>query len=224
MRIEKIEPGPGGISLTVRLSEDEGRELNVGLEVESRAWEATLRDRVRDSHTLDEVRQLQAALESSRQEFTGLQQTEHNLRDEWRKLLEAGSAPNCYEKKLATTHTNAGIVKTRISELESLIATRTWAAGSEIAQLQTDLMHECYGAHEQERADLEAVFFSVAGDLIKKLVRHRRLAEARGHSMQALRRRVSEGLTDELLRELLAEPAENQSSETEARKRGQVRF
>jgi hypothetical protein len=54
MRIEKIEPGSGGISLTVRLSEDEGRELNVGLEAESRAWEATLRDRVRDSHTLVE--------------------------------------------------------------------------------------------------------------------------------------------------------------------------
>ena len=201
MRIEKIESGPGGISLTVRLSEDEGQELNVGLEAEARAWQATLRDRIRDAHTLDGVRQLQAALASSRQELAELQQTEQGLRDEWRKLLEAGSATPGYDKKLATVLTNAGIVKGRISELETRIVTRTSLAGSEIAQLQTDLMHELYGTQEQERARLEAAFFSVAGDLIKKIVRHRKLAEARGHSMQAFRHRANKGLTDELLRQ-----------------------
>jgi hypothetical protein len=206
MRIEKIERGPGGISLTVRLSEDEGKELNVGLEAESRAWQVTLRDRVRDAQTLDGVRQLQAALEASRQEFAELQQTEQRLRDEWRTLLEAGSATHGYDKKLATVLTNAGIVKGRISELEARVPTRTSLAGSEIAQLLTDLMHEFHAAQEQERARLEAAFFSVAGDLIKKLVRHRKLAEARGHSMQAFRHRANKGLTDELLRDFLAEP------------------
>lgn len=208
MRIERIDSGPGGPRLLVALSEDESRELNAGLEAESRAWQVTLRDRVRDAHTLDGVQQLQAALESSRQEFAELQQKEHNLRDEWRKLLlEAGSVTNDYEKKLATVLTNAGIAKGRIHELEALLVTRIALAGSKIAELQTDLMHEFYGAQEQERAQLEAAFFSVAGDLIKKLVRHRKLALARGHSMQAFRRRVNEGRIDDLVQQFLTEPA-----------------
>jgi hypothetical protein len=202
MRIEKIESGPGGTRLIVALNEDEGRELNVGLEAESHAWQVTLRDRVREAHTLDGVRQLQAALESSRQELAELRQTEQNLRDEWRKLLETGSAANAYEKKLAAVLTNAGTVQGRIRELERLLATRTSLAGSEIAELQTDLMHELYGAQEQERVQLEAAFFSVAGDLVKKLVRHRKLAEARGHNMQRFRRMATQRPISELVKQL----------------------
>jgi hypothetical protein len=67
-------------------------------------------------------------------------------------------------------------------------------------------MHEFYAAQKQERAELEVVFVSVAGDLIKKLVRLKKLSEARGHSMQAFRRRANHDQAGELVRQFLAEP------------------
>jgi hypothetical protein len=202
MRLE-VESGPGGVRLIVALSEIEGKELNAGLEPESRAWQTSFRDRIREAHLLDAVQQFEKTLEASRRELEELLQGEEKLRDERRRLLESGSNINGIEKRLATTRSNCVLVRERCRELESLVATRTSLAASEISESHGELMAELYATQEQQRTELEQAFLSVAGDLIKKLVRHRKLSEMRGHSLQAFRRRVTEGQSSELIRPML---------------------
>jgi hypothetical protein len=64
-------------------------------------------------------------------------------------------------------------------------------------------MQELYAAQEQERAQLQAAFFSAAADLIKKMIRLKKLSESRGLSMQRWRRLTSDGLNSDLVRQML---------------------
>jgi hypothetical protein len=57
MRIEQ-EAGPRGTKFMVVLSEPEALNLNESLEAESRAWQATFRDRVKAAGSLNAVKQL----------------------------------------------------------------------------------------------------------------------------------------------------------------------
>jgi hypothetical protein len=207
MRLELVSD-PAGCRLIVHLAEHEAKSLNVGLEAESHAWRATFRDRIRDAHLLDGIRQLETALASSRKELEDLAQSERTLQAERRKVLEAGSSPNGVEKKIINAQMSVGVLKGRIGELESLLTSRISLAGSEIGEQHLELMTELYATQEQQKAEMEAQFLAVAGELIQKMVRHRKVCEGRGHSLQSFKRRMGEG-TNELVRQFLAaEPAE----------------
>lgn len=213
MRIE-VSSGPAGTSLIVKLGETEWRDLAAGLETESRAWQESFRERVRDARILDGLRELETALASSRLELEEISQSELVLKAERRKLLEAGSATNGCEKKLGALLNQGNIVKGRIAELESIIASRIALAGTALAEEHDQMMQEMYAAKEKERTELEAEFFEQAGPIILKLLRLSRLSEARGHSLQAFRRRLSEGKTSELVKQFLDESAEMAAAAT----------
>jgi hypothetical protein len=214
VRIE-IESGPGGTRLIVLLGEVEGRELNAGLESESRQWQTVFRDRVKEAGTLNGLRQMEAALATSREELAELAQTEASLREERRKGLEVGSSSlSGIEKKLAGVLASIGMMKGRITELQTLVAQRTTLAGAEISELQSDVMQEFYLAQEKEKAETQAAFFAVAGDLVTKMVRQRKLSESRGRDMQRWRRVAGDGLNDNIVRQLLAEPVQELAEAT----------
>jgi hypothetical protein len=120
---------------------------------------------------------------------------------------EAGSATNGCEKKLAALLTNASIVRGRVSELEKLLQSRIALAGSAIGELHTEFMMELDAVKERQKAELEGQLLAIAGELVQKLVRLRKVSEGRGLSLQRFRRQVSEGHTGELVRQYLAEPA-----------------
>jgi hypothetical protein len=219
MRLE-IVSDPGGTRLLVHLAEHEGKALNVGLEAEATAWQATFRDRIREAGLLGSIRQLESSLHASRLELQDLIAHEQTLRAERRKQLEQGAALNGVEKKLAATLTNAGIVKSLITELESLLAARSALAGNEILELHENLMAELYLDQQKQKDEMEAQFLAVAGDLVQKLVKLKKVSESRGLSLQRFRRRISEGTTNELVRQYLAEPAATPAAEPAAAEPG----
>jgi hypothetical protein len=207
MRIE-IQSGPSGTKLVIHLSEDEGRQLSAGVEHEARQWHQTLFGRICESGGLDQLRQLQDNLETSRIEQRDLEKQKAELLGERRLLLAQGANTEKVQafekKKLGPADDNIRHVAGRIFDLERLIAAQVAELASQISESQRDLQEEMYVIQQRQKMRLEKDILDAAGDSIKQLLRLNRVAQSRGFDFQRFLNRVASGDGPKLVADFMA--------------------